>query len=33
VVHDTVHFSKALLRRCERISQEIARLCRQRAVV
>jgi len=33
VIHDTRHFSKALLRRCERISQEIARLCRQRAVV
>jgi competence ComEA-like helix-hairpin-helix protein len=33
VVHDTRHFSKALLRRCERISEEIARLCRQRAVV
>ncbi|HUI07409.1 MAG TPA: helix-hairpin-helix domain-containing protein [Verrucomicrobiae bacterium] len=33
VVHDPRHFSKALLRRCERISQEIARLCRQRAVV
>jgi competence protein ComEA len=32
VVHDTRHFSKALLRRCERISQEIARQCRQRAV-
>jgi predicted regulator of Ras-like GTPase activity (Roadblock/LC7/MglB family) len=32
VVHDTVHFSKALLRRCERISKELARLCRQRAV-
>ena len=33
VIHNTRHFSKALLRRCERISQEIARLCRQRAVV
>ena len=33
VVHDVTHFSKALLRRCERISEEIARLCRQRAVV
>jgi competence ComEA-like helix-hairpin-helix protein len=33
VIHDTRHFSKALLRRCERISQEIAHLCRQRAVV
>ena len=33
VIHDTRHFSKALLRRCERISQEIARLCRQRAIV
>ena len=33
IVHDPRHFSKALLRRCERISQEIARLCRQRAVV
>ena len=33
VVHDPRHFSKALLRRCERIGQEIARLCRQRAVV
>ncbi len=33
VIHDPNHFSKALLRRCERISQEIARLCRQRAVV
>lgn len=33
VVHDNRHFSKALLRRCERISQELARLCRQRAVV
>ena len=33
VVHDARHFSKALLRRCERISEEIARLCRQRAVV
>ena len=33
VVHDTQHFSKALLRRCERISQEIGRYCQQRAVV
>jgi len=33
IVHDVKHFSKALLRRCERISEEIARLCRQRAVV
>ncbi len=33
IIHDPRHFSKALLRRCERISQEIARLCRQRAVV
>ena len=33
VIHDPRRFSKALLRRCERISQEIARLCRQRAVV
>ena len=33
IVHDPRHFSKALLRRCERIGQEIARLCRQRAVV
>ena len=33
VIHDPSHFSKALLRRCERISQEIARACRQRAVV
>jgi DNA uptake protein ComE-like DNA-binding protein/predicted regulator of Ras-like GTPase activity (Roadblock/LC7/MglB family) len=33
VIHDPSHFSKALLRRCERISQEIARLFRQRAVV
>ena len=32
VLHDNVHFSKALLRRCERISQELARLCRQRSV-
>ncbi|HTS20133.1 MAG TPA: helix-hairpin-helix domain-containing protein [Verrucomicrobiae bacterium] len=30
VLHDNRHFSKALLRRCERISQELARLCRQR---
>jgi len=33
VVHDNRHFSKALLRRCERISQELARLCHERAVV
>jgi competence ComEA-like helix-hairpin-helix protein len=33
VIHDQKRFSKALLRRCERISDEIARLCRQRAVV
>jgi competence ComEA-like helix-hairpin-helix protein len=33
VIHDNRHFSKALLRRCERISQELAQLCRQRAVV
>jgi predicted regulator of Ras-like GTPase activity (Roadblock/LC7/MglB family) len=33
IIHDQRHFSKALLRRCERISEEIARLCRQRAVV
>lgn len=33
ILHDTRHFSKRLLRQCERISQEIARLCRQRTVV
>jgi competence ComEA-like helix-hairpin-helix protein len=33
VVHDNRHFSKALLRRCERISQELVPLCRQRAAV
>ncbi len=33
VIHDNLHFSKALLRRCERISQELAPLCRQRAAV
>ncbi len=33
VIHDNHHFSKALLRRCERISQELAPLCRQRAAV
>ena len=33
VIHDNRHFSKALLRRCERISQELARVCHQRAVV
>ncbi|HVM61745.1 MAG TPA: helix-hairpin-helix domain-containing protein [Verrucomicrobiae bacterium] len=32
VLHDNRHFSKALLRKCERISQELARLCRQRTV-
>ena len=32
VLHDNRHFSKALLRRCERISQELSRLCRQRTV-
>jgi competence protein ComEA len=31
VLHDNRHFSKALLRRCERISLELARLCRQRS--
>jgi len=33
VVHDAQRFSKALLRRLTRISEELARLCRQRAVV
>lgn len=33
VVHHPHRYSKALLRRCEKISQEIARLCLQRAVV
>ncbi|HXI83749.1 MAG TPA: helix-hairpin-helix domain-containing protein [Verrucomicrobiae bacterium] len=33
ILHDNRHFSKALLRRCERISQELAPLCRQRAAV
>jgi hypothetical protein len=33
ILHDTRHFSKRLLRQCERIGQEIARLCRQRTVV
>ena len=33
VVHDNRHFSKALLRRCERISQELVPLCHQRAAV
>jgi len=33
VLHDSKHFSKRLLRLCERISREIARLCRQRTVV
>ena len=33
IIHDTRHFSKKLLRQCERISQEIARLCRQRTIV
>ncbi len=33
IVHDPQRYSKALLRRCERISEEIAALCRQRAVV
>ena len=33
IIHDTRHFSKTLLRRCERVGMEIARLCRQRAVV
>jgi competence ComEA-like helix-hairpin-helix protein len=33
VIHDAFRFSKALLRRCERISQEIARLSTQRVTV
>jgi competence ComEA-like helix-hairpin-helix protein len=33
VIHDAHRFSKALLRRCERISQEIARLSSQRVTV
>jgi len=33
VFHDSKHFSKRLLRLCERISVEIARLCRQRTTV
>ncbi len=33
VIHDQFRFSKALLRRCERISQEIARLSSQRVTV
>jgi competence ComEA-like helix-hairpin-helix protein len=33
VFHDKKRFSKRLLRQCERISAEIARLCRQRTVV
>lgn len=33
IVHDTRHFSKALLRRLERISRGLAALCRNRAVV
>jgi predicted regulator of Ras-like GTPase activity (Roadblock/LC7/MglB family) len=33
VIHDPQHFSKALLRRLTRISEELARLCQQRAVV
>ncbi|MCX7886252.1 MAG: hypothetical protein N3B01_03205 [Verrucomicrobiae bacterium] len=33
VFHDSKHFSKRLLRQCERISNEIARLCRQRTVL
>ena len=33
VIHDAFRFSKALLRRCERISQEIARLSSQRVTV
>jgi len=33
VLHDSKHFSKRLLRLCERISLEIARLCRQRTTV
>jgi competence ComEA-like helix-hairpin-helix protein len=33
VVHPAKRYSKALLRRCERVSQEIAALCRQRVTV
>ncbi|NQU12354.1 helix-hairpin-helix domain-containing protein [bacterium] len=33
VIHDTRYFSKALLRRLARISEELARYCRQRAAV
>jgi len=33
VLHDQKRFSKRLLRQCERISAEIARLCRQRTTV
>ncbi len=33
VVHQATRYSKALLRRCERISQEITALCRQRVTV
>ena len=33
VIHDAFRYSKALLRRCERISQEIARLSSQRVTV
>jgi competence ComEA-like helix-hairpin-helix protein len=33
VIHDRKRYSKTALQRCERISREIARMCRQRAVV
>lgn len=33
VLHDSKHFSKRLLRLCERISIEIARRCRQRTIL
>ena len=33
VVHPPKRYSKALLRRCERVSQEIAALCRQRVTI
>jgi len=33
IFHDSKHFSKRLLRQCERISFEVARLCRQRTTV
>ena len=33
IVHDAQRYSKALLRRCERISHEIARLSSQRVTV